>query len=132
MDQHVKILGILHVVLGSLGVVAAFVMVVIFAGLDGIYGVAGHPNDSGVGVFTVPSIGGLIGGGLAAIVVLLSLPALIGGIALLMRASWSRIFMIVISALHLLHVPFGTLLGIYGLWVLTRPEAPAYFAARRY
>ena len=62
----------------------------------------------------------------------ISLPGLIGGIGLLNLASWSRIFMIVISALDLLNVPFGTALGIYGIWTLTRPETEALFARRRY
>jgi hypothetical protein len=57
-----------------------------------------------------------------------STPGLIGGIGLLNMAPWSRMFMIVISALHLLHVPVGTALGIYGLWALTKPETEALFA----
>lgn len=57
-----------------------------------------------------------------------SLPGLVGGIGLLMMAPWSRVFMIVISALYLLHIPIGTVLGIYGLWVLTKPETEAIFA----
>ena len=131
MESHVKILGLLHVLLGSLGILGAVILVVVFESLAGVPGVVEHHNDVGVGAFTVPLFGGLIGGALGTIVLVLSLPGLIGGIGLLMRASWSRVFMIVISALDLLHIPAGTLLGIYGLWVLTRPETPAVFAARR-
>jgi hypothetical protein len=40
--------------------------------------------------------------------------------------------MIVISALDLLSVPIGTVLGIYGIWVLTRTETEALFARQRY
>jgi hypothetical protein len=29
-------------------------------------------------------------------------------------------------------VPFGTAIGIYGLWVLTKPETEALLSGRRY
>jgi hypothetical protein len=34
---------------------------------------------------------------------------------------------IVLSAIELLHVPFGTALGIYGLWVLLSPPTEELF-----
>jgi hypothetical protein len=79
----------------------------------------------------VPILGG-IGTILFVVIGAISLPGLIGGIGLLKLAPWSRIFMIVISALDLLSVPIGTALGIYGIWVLTRPETEALFARQRY
>ena len=66
------------------------------------------------------------------IILIFSLPGLIGGIGLLKMAPWSRVFMIVISCLELLHIPIGTALGIYGLWALTKPETAALFEPRRY
>jgi hypothetical protein len=35
----------------------------------------------------------------------------------------------VLSALNLISIPFGTLLGIYGLWVLLNKETEALFAS---
>jgi hypothetical protein len=55
------------------------------------------------------------------------LPSLAGGIGLLQLKSWARILVIVLSALHLFAVPFGTALGIYGLWALLKPETEALF-----
>ena len=40
---------------------------------------------------------------------------------------WARILGIVLSALHLLNVPFGTAVGIYGLWALLNRETEALF-----
>jgi hypothetical protein len=54
--------------------------------------------------------------------VLLGLPSILGGWGLMRYRPWSRILMIVVSAFHLFHVPLGTALGIYGLWVLLSPE----------
>jgi hypothetical protein len=59
----------------------------------------------------------------------IGLPAVIGGWGLLKFKSWSRIFMIVISALHLPNIPFGTALGIFGLIVLLKDEARALLDA---
>jgi hypothetical protein len=42
---------------------------------------------------------------------------------------WARVLAIILSALHLLNIPFGTALGIYGLWVLLSNEGERCFAA---
>ena len=127
MDSHLKIIGILHVVLGAMGLIAAVAILTLFGGLAGVVSMSGD-SDAAI---AVPILGG-IGGLVFVLVLLFSLPGFIGGIALLKMAPWSRVYMIVISAIHLLHVPFGTALGIYGLWALTRPETEALFARRMY
>jgi hypothetical protein len=43
---------------------------------------------------------------------------LIAGWGLMERQGWARILAIVMAFLSLIHVPFGTALGIYTLWVL--------------
>ena len=123
MDSHIKIIGILHVVLGGMEILAAIAIFLLFGGLAGLAGVS---DSSGI---AAPILGG-VGGIIAIAILIFALPGLIGGLGLLSLAPWSRVFMIVISALHLLHVPFGTALGIYGLWALTRPEAEALFQRR--
>jgi hypothetical protein len=37
--------------------------------------------------------------------------------------SWARIIAIVVGCLNLIHVPFGTALGVYTLWVLLKDES---------
>ena len=128
MDQHVKIIGILHVVLGGMGVLAGIAFLALFGGLAGLVGSVDHTGDAAV---AVPVLGG-IGGILFIVLLIFSLPSVVGGIALLMMAPWSRIFMIVVSVLYLLHIPIGTALGIYGIWALTKPETEALFARHRY
>jgi hypothetical protein len=125
MESHIKILGILHVILGGMGLLAA---VIVFAVFGGLAGLASTSGDGGVGFAVLSGIGGII----TILVLMFSLPGFIGGIALLKMAPWSRVYMIVISALHLIHVPFGTALGIYGLWALTKPETEALFQRRAY
>ena len=60
--------------------------------------------------------------------VLISLPGLITGIGLLKYQSWARIVGIVLAAINLINIPFGTALGIYGLWVLLNKQTEPLFA----
>jgi hypothetical protein len=127
MESHVKIVGILHIVLSCMGVLAAVVVLLAFGGLAGIVALSDHTGDSAA---TTPILGG-VGGILFVIIMAVSVPGLIGGIGLLKMAPWSRILMIVISVIDLFNIPFGTALGIYGLWVLTKPETIAVLERRR-
>ena len=110
MDSHVKILGTLHIVFGALGILVAVGFLLLFGSIASVGSLSGSTSARDAAI-AVP---------------------ILGGIGLLKLAPWSRIFMIVISALDLLSVPVGTALGIYGIWVLTRPETEALFAQRRY
>ena len=114
MEQHVKILGALHIVFGSLGLLLALGMLVLFGGIAGLVGATDY---SGNGHFAVPVIGA-VGGLVFFVLVALSLPGVIAGIGLLQFRTWARILTNVLSEFDLIHVPFGTALGIYGLWVL--------------
>jgi hypothetical protein len=128
MESHVKIIAVLHIVLGALGLLGALALLLIFGGIaTGVM----FSQQGGGAVLGIPILGG-IGLFLFLLVLLLSLPGLIGGIALLRFAPWSRIFMIVLSAIHLLNIPFGTALGIYGIWALTKPETERLFAQPPY
>jgi hypothetical protein len=62
---------------------------------------------------------------------LLAIPCIMVGIYLRSLTEWSRSFTIVVSALNLLNVPFGCVLGGYGLWVLLAPETDPLFSDRR-
>jgi len=47
-----------------------------------------------------------------------SILGLVAGWGLLEREPWARTLAIVMACLNLVHIPFGTALGIYTLWVL--------------
>ncbi|HTW66373.1 MAG TPA: hypothetical protein VME17_17240 [Bryobacteraceae bacterium] len=123
MAQHVKILGILHLVFGGLGVLAAITVLLIFGGISAVVGVGAHSSDSLAAVPIISAIGGFV----FILVLALSLPGLIAGIGLLQLRPWARLLTIILSAFDLLSIPFGTALGIYGLWVLLNREAEQMF-----
>lgn len=116
MEKHVTVLGVLYIALGCLGVLGALV---VFTAVTGGGLLSGDE--------TAILVTGAVGTAIASFLLLLSLPMIIGGIALLRHAPWARIFMLVLGALNLLNIPFGTILGIYTFWALTRPEIEAMF-----
>ena len=123
MAQHVKILGILHIVFGSLCVLGGLIVLAVMGGIAGIVGASDQTQDAAVAVPVLAAIGGFV----CILCLVLGLPSLIGGIGLLQYKPWARITLIVLSALDLIHVPFGTALGIYGFWVLLNPQTEALF-----
>ena len=122
MDTHVKVLGVLHIAMGALGLIGALLLVLVFGGVAGIVAADGDP-DAAVAF----SIIGLTGTAIVMFVVCLSLPGVIIGIGLVQFRSWARIGGIVLSILDLIWIPFGTILGVYGLWVLLSKDSERAF-----
>ena len=119
MEQHVKILGILYIVIGGLGVAAALIVFSVFGGIAGLARAGEHPE-------AVPLL--VLLGGLAMVIVLaMCAPSIVAGIGLLYFEPWARVLTIILSVIHLFSFPFGTALGIYGLWVLLQREAEPLF-----
>ena len=125
MEQHMKVLGILNIVYGSLSVCIAIVILAIFGGSAGLVMAEGDPDAE-----MVVSILGAVGGFIVFFVLVFSAPAFIAGIGLLKMKSWSRTWTIVASILHLLSIPFGTALGVYGLWAMFKDETAALLKAK--
>jgi len=129
MRDHIKILGILNIVMGCLTALVGLVALVILSGVAGAIHWSAISTGDNEAPFAAPMIS-LIGLGVAAFFVLLGLPSIIGGWGLLRLRPWSRVLTIVVSGFHLLHVPFGTALGIYGLWVLLSEESRVILSDR--
>jgi hypothetical protein len=124
MAQHVKIVGILHIAFGSLIVLAGVIVLIVMGGIAAGVGTAAHSSDDYV---AVPILGG-IGGMVFIVCMVLGLPGIIGGLGLLQFKPWARILVIVLSVLDLFNIPFGTALGIYGLWALLNTETEQMFS----
>lgn len=130
MRDHVKILGVLNIVWSSIGILAGIIVLLVFGGLAGVMGMTGASGNDSSALMVAPVMV-LIGIGIVILVSVLSLPTLIGGIGLLKLKPWSRTLMIVVSIFHLLSLPFGTALGVYGLWVLFHEDTTRLFEGNR-
>ena len=125
MTTHVKVLGVLYIAFSALGVCAALFMGLVFGAVGGAVAADGSSEAAAA----LPFIG-LAGSALTAFLLAISLPGLIAGIGMLSFKPWARIIGIVLSAINLINIPFGTILGIYGLWVLLNKETEGLFAGR--
>ncbi len=121
METHVKVVGVIFIVLGALGVVVALGFLLFFGGLAGL---AGRQNTEAAQA--APLLGGL-GLFLFICIAVFSVPGLLTGMGLLRFREWARILGIVLSAFHLLGFPLGTIFGIYGLWTLLNQQTIPLF-----
>jgi len=117
-EDHINILGWLYIGMSILGILAGLFVLVILVGVGFL---VGDPEVIGILVFT-----GIL---VAALLVVLSVPGIIGGIGLLKKQPWARILVLVLGFLNLLNIPLGTLLGIYTIWVLMQEEAAEVFSS---
>ena len=119
MKDQIKLVGILNIVWGSISLLFALAILMGMSAIAAIVSGSSSDPDAAKAAPIVAAVGFFI----AIVVALIGLPAVIGGWALVNLKPWSRIFMIVISVLHLPNIPFGTALGVFGLVVLLKEEA---------
>jgi hypothetical protein len=127
MRDHVRIVAILHIVFGALGVLAGLLILGLLGGIGSVVAAFGQSPDAEIAAPILTLIGGFV----CVLLLVLSVPGIVGGAGLLKYQPWARILMIVISALDLLNFPFGTALGVYGLWVLLQTETERLFVVQR-
>jgi hypothetical protein len=125
MQTHVKVLGVFFIALSVLGLCAAIFFLVGIGAAASIVGANADAHDAAV---AVPIIG-IAGTAFVMFIFLISIPGLVVGIGLLKFRPWARIVGIVLCAINLINIPFGTLLGIYGLWVLLNSSTEPLFTA---
>lgn len=116
MKQHIDVLGYLYIALGVLGLLGAFVVLLVLTGAGLLSGEAE--------AFFITTFIGVIA---AVFITVVSLPGFIAGYGLLKRRSWARPLALVLGFLNFFNVPLGTLLGVYTFWVLLQDRAAAQF-----
>ena len=117
MENHVKVLGILNVVYGGMGLLGGLIAVLVLGGTAGILqSVSQREPDAWIAASIVGTLALIV----FVLVTVLSIPCIIAGYGLLSGKSWGVMFALVISAINVLNIPIGTCIGGYGLWVLFR------------
>ena len=112
MNNYYKIIGVLHIVFGILGLVVAFFL---YQAITGTAPVSGR-----LGLYFRPWGFGAI---LASLFSLVSLPSIVSGLAALAQKAWAKPALLVLSFVNLFNIPLGMILGIYTIWTLTHSEA---------
>lgn len=117
MKKHVTLVAALHIGFSTMGIIGAMVLFFVFSFAGSFV------TDVDVANVVLKFIGTF----LPAIIIMVSLLGLIGGIGLLSYHHWARVLVLVIAAIGCLNFPLGTLKGIYSLWVLMQDETIKLF-----
>jgi ABC-type molybdate transport system permease subunit len=72
----------------------------------------------------------VIGTAFGVLMIALAIPGMLAGYGLLRHRSWARLLAMIIAVLGLVNFPFGTVIGIYALFVLSQQTAIEYFEPR--
>jgi hypothetical protein len=102
---HLRLLGILWLAVSALSIIPAFVLLTFFR--PGVFEFAEMP----IFVHHLLQFIGILLLGSAVL-------GIITGWGLLERQPWARMLAIVLGCFSLIHMPFGTALGVYTLWTL--------------
>lgn len=121
MATHVRVLAWLNIAMGFLGVGLALI---VFAGGTILPSIIQHlAEDPDFPVAILQLVFTVITG----VILTLSLPCLVVGFGLYNFRPWGRVLGLVLAALNLLNIPFGTAMSLYAFWVLLKPETEALF-----
>lgn len=121
MQRHVDLLGILYILAGGLGLLLGISMLSLTVGAFAVImrqsGAAGFAAGLTAMAFAVVATVALVWGAASVWV----------GAALRRHLFWARLPAMGLAVLDLFVLPFGTALGIYGLWVLLHDEGRQLF-----
>jgi len=117
MGKHINILGALFLTFSILMIIGGFVINQFLPMVGEISG------DS-----TAIRITSIIGQSIGTALFIFAVPGFICGYGLITKKAWSRVFAIILSCLSLLSIPIGTMVGIYGLWILIKDETKDLFS----
>ncbi|MBN2460307.1 MAG: hypothetical protein JXB60_01770 [Candidatus Cloacimonetes bacterium] len=116
MEKHITAVAALHV---GFSILRVFIAIIVFIILTTTALISRDPD-----AYLVLSTVGIVVG---VFILVISIPGIIGGIALFSHKNWGRILILIISALELLSIPIGTALGVYSIWVLVQDETVKLF-----
>jgi hypothetical protein len=128
--EHAKLLGLFMWLFAGLqiGVIAliAIFYVAIFGFVAANMGNAPHradepPPEAILGIVVVVMIFALI------ITLAFMIPKIVAGYGLRKGKSWAKVWTIVACVLAVMSVPFGTAVGVYGLWFVFGDAGKAFF-----
>jgi hypothetical protein len=117
MKKHVTVVGSIQIGFSVLGLMVA---TTVFVALTFARGFIGDDD-------TAQMVVGFISISIPLLIGFISAVGLIGGIGILAYKPWARYLVIVVSTIGCVNIPFGTVKGIYAIWVLVNDETLKLF-----
>jgi len=124
MQKHIQLVAIFNIVYRAFTIVLSMVLVALCAWITGflesfVWHGAMRRHEIPAEIIDIIPIILIVAAG---ILFVFSIIGIIGGIGLLKQKEWGRIMLLIVSFVNLLHIPIGTALGAYSIWVLMNDE----------
>jgi hypothetical protein len=120
MDKHLTVLGALFTGAGIMGAIGMIIILSIFSVGTLIMGsVASEHSDLPALLVFLPAGFGIL---LALAIGISAIPSIIVGIGLLAKRRWVYVPALIVGIIDLAAFPFGTIAGIYAIWVFFQKE----------
>lgn len=118
LRRHVDLLGIFWIVYSVFSLIGGVALMIVAHALF-------RPSsrfETGAPAFLYPLLSAV-----GAFLLVKAIAGIAAGYGLLQHEGWARVLVLVLGFLDLLHVPLGTVLGIYTIWVLLSPGADSEY-----
>lgn len=124
MEQKLRTLGVLYMIYGGLVLVYETGSLMLLERLSGVLGgVRGVPSWICPQFDRLFDLSSPLMTYVLFVIFIFSGLLILGGWGLYNRTNWGRITVLIMGILCLFRIPFGAALGIYTLYVVTKPEA---------
>jgi hypothetical protein len=124
MTRHADLLGILYLVWGALSLVVGVSVLILALGAAAIIASADQPGHAAAFAARVTAVTFFL---LGACGIAWGAVHAWSGYALRRHQAWARLVGLALAVLNLFFIPFGTALGIYGMWVLLTEQGRRLF-----
>ncbi|WP_258103623.1 hypothetical protein [Marinoscillum sp. MHG1-6] len=116
MQTHLKTLGILHVIYGALTLLILATMSTIVQSLLPFI-LSNVDEETLLVLQIILPVARIVA---YTLMILIPIPSIIGGMALLNKKKWGLTLLMIPGSLSLISFPLGTAIGIYTIWVFTQ------------
>ena len=123
MEAHLRRVGLLNIALGIFGLFICAVIFVLFGGPNGILLINARVGGS------TTTTEGFVTACIMIYFLFMAAPLILVGKGLLQCQEWARNLGMILSIVNLINIPFGTIVAVYSLWVLTSYEIEPLFTA---
>ncbi len=113
METHKRILAILYIISGALQIIGLLFVTLFMSFIIPFIMEEAGPDAEWVFVWLVPFIRIIA----VVVILLFSIPSIIGGVGLLNNKSWALTLLLVLGCFKLFSFPIGTAIGIYTIYV---------------
>jgi hypothetical protein len=118
LQRNLQLLGIFWIAYSAITILGGAILVIL---ANTLFGPMGH---TGAPLFLQPLLTAV-----GAFLVVKAVLGIAAGWGLIQREPWARILAVVLGFIALVHIPLGTALGIYTIWVLLSPGADDEYRA---